>query len=519
MRAGLGAIAAATLLALAGLGQPAHSDDQRDLKARTAGATISWAAENGRLRQVLEAFPKGGDIHTHLRGAVYAESWLDWAAEDGLCVDTSIPAIKFREGADCAASGWMTADAARLDKDVRHDLINALSTRSYVPTSGWSGHDQFFATFDRINVNAARLGDQLAEVADRAGRQNVLYLEIMETIVLPELFPLLADVKLSGDMAADYKTLIAGPFGKAMPGLVASVRKQIADAMARKDQLLGCGTDAAKPGCDVEIRLLHQVIREMSPALVYGQFILGWQVMQEEPMVVGANLVAPEDGYIALRDYSLHMHMIDWLYRNKGARNISLHAGELAIGLVDPKELTFHIREAIDLGHAKRIGHGVAVAYEDNSAELLEHMAKEGIMVEINLTSNDTILGISGRDHPLALYRDMDVPYALSTDDEGVSRIDLTHEYVRYWRTYKVPYFEMRHASRNALTYSFLPGESLWKSAPCEKDVAEGAAAGADCSAFLKTSEKARLQWKLEERFRAFEDEQRIPRRKTTSFN
>ena len=31
--------------------------------------------------------PKGGDLHNHLSGGIYAESWIDFAAEDGLCVD------------------------------------------------------------------------------------------------------------------------------------------------------------------------------------------------------------------------------------------------------------------------------------------------------------------------------------------------------------------------------------------------------------------------------------------------
>ena len=52
-------------------------------------------------------------------------------------------------------------------------------------------------------------------------------------------------------------------------------------------------------------------------------------------------------------------------------------------------------------------------------------------MVEINLTSNDVILGIKDTDHPLRAYMAAHVPWALSTDDEGVSRIDLTHEYVK----------------------------------------------------------------------------------------
>ena len=62
------------------------------------------------------------------------------------------------------------------------------------------------------------------------------------------------------------------------------------------------------------------------------------------------------------------------------------------------------------------------------------------MLVEVNLTSNDVILGIKGADHPLPLYRKYGVPVTLSTDDEGVSRIDLTHEYVRAAMTYPLTY-------------------------------------------------------------------------------
>jgi len=73
----------------------------------------------------------------------------------------------------------------------------------------------------------------------------------------------------------------------------------------------------------------------------------------------------------------------------------------------------------------------VAVMYEDDANALLHEMAEKHVMVEINLTSNDVILGVKGKDHPLASYRAAHVPVALSTDDEGVSRIDITNEYER----------------------------------------------------------------------------------------
>ena len=45
------------------------------------------------LRAFLDQFPKGADLHVHLSGAVYAETFIREAGEDGLCVDSS--ALRF----------------------------------------------------------------------------------------------------------------------------------------------------------------------------------------------------------------------------------------------------------------------------------------------------------------------------------------------------------------------------------------------------------------------------------------
>ena len=516
MRTWLIAIVCGALFATGAVAEPQESAHK---KMRMTGAALEWASENGRLRPAMEAFPKGGDLHNHLAGAIYAETWLDWAAEDGICADMSVPALRFPEvGKTCEESGWFAAGAARADADMRREIINSLSNRSYVPTLDWSGHADFFATFGRTVSSPKRFGDKLAIVAKRAAQQNTLYLELMETIVFGELFPLVGGIELTGDVAADYQTLMASPFGAKIPEFVRKIRTEIEQANAKKSDLLGCDVDPAAVGCDIEIRFIHQVIREFKPSLVYAQIMLGWAAMDQIDDVVAINLVAPEDGFIALRDYSYHMRMIDHLYQAEGERNVTLHAGELWKGLVRPKQLRFHIREAIELGHAKRIGHGIDIAYEDNSEQLAKKMATEGIMVEINLTSNDTILGVSGADHPLGLYRDLDVPYAISTDDEGVSRGDLTHEYMRLYTSYDIPYQEMKYASRNSLRYSFLPGDSIWRNKDCAAALKDAGTPDVACKRFIKASKKAQLEWELELRFRDYENTLRIPKRKRKTF-
>jgi adenosine deaminase len=169
---------------------------------------------------------------------------------------------------------------------------------------------------------------------------------------------------------------------------------------------------------------------------------------------------------------------------------------------------------AVEEGHAERIGHGVDVMYEDQPGELMKEMADRHVMVEVNLTSNDVILNVKGNDHPFMLYRKAGVPVALSTDDEGVSRIDLTHEYVRAADTYPLSYHDLKLMVRTSIEHSFLPGDSLFERvtpekletpvAACRRQLGAETPAGV-CATLVQGSEKAQQEWELEHRFHVFE--------------
>ena len=106
------------------------------------------------------------------------------------------------------------------------------------------------------------------------------------------------------------------------------------------------------------------------------------------------------------------------------------------------------------------------------------------------------------------------MPFHLSTDDEGVSRIDLTNEYVRAGTDQHLDYRALKQSARASLEHSFLHGESLW-SAPdtftvaqrgCALPVRGSDAPGVSCETVFQTSEKARQQWELERRFALYEE-------------
>jgi adenosine deaminase len=528
---------------LVGLGGPGFGQKAVARAAETAGevrAERAMAAAKSHgplaLHVFLERMPKGADLHMHLSGAVYAETFVQDAVEDGLCVDPA--KMAFVRGGDGCGAGMVPAAKALTDQHLYDGLVDSFSMRAFVPTPGKDGHDQFFDTFDRFGGTAKRhKGEWLDEVATRAARQNEQYLEIMETPSFSKAAALGYKLGWPGKMTPETTAASSAPedaTGASRAELeslrekllagglreeVATDRAEFADMLAERNRIERCGTAEAAPGCSVEIRFLYQVLRAFPPQQVFAQTLLAFEVASAEaasghPNVVGLNFVQPEDAYLAMTEYHRQMLMLDYLHSVYPGVHITLHAGELAPGMVPPAGLGFHVWEAVELGHAERIGHGVDVMYEKDAEGLLREMAARHVMVEVNLTSNDVILGISGNWHSLPSYLAAGVPVALSTDDEGVSRIDLTHEYARAATEFHLGYGELKRMARTSIEHSFLPGESLWADpvgfarvvGPCAKDRVGAEAPGKGCAAFLAGSVRAKEEWELERRFGLFEE-------------
>jgi adenosine deaminase len=469
------------------------------------------------LHEFLARMPKGADLHSHLTGAVYAETWIRDGAEDGLCVDVRSLSF-FQTQANTRSippepvcgEGHVAASHAFDDQHLYDSLIDSFSMRSFVPSAGVSGHDHFFGTFSRFGgINKKHTGEWLDEVSARAAAQNEQYLELMDTPPFGHTIQIANEIGWQDDLAKFRQALL----DRGLRDDVAVARSHWDEAEALRSQRQHCGQPEASPGCGVEIRFLYQVLRGFPKQQVFAQALLGFEVVSADPRVPGINFVMPEDGYTSMTDYALHMRMIDFLHGLYPKVHITLHAGEIAPGLVTREGLCCHVRLAVEEAHAERIGHGVDVMYEDRPNELLKEMAAKHVMVEINLTSNDLILGVAGNAHPFPLYRKFGVPVAFSTDDEGVSRIDLTREYVRAVQTYGLRYSDLKKMVRTGLEHSFLPGPSLWKkqddylqvNAACSGEVIGAEKPTSSCATFLKSSEKAHQQWELERRFHAFE--------------
>lgn len=440
----------------------------------TAAHFDALQADHSRMRAFLRRMPKGGDLHTHLSGAVYAERYVAWAIRDGLCLRRSdmtlmAPPAGAAQGQPCGddPSAIPVSDAVSgRNGQTNYDLlINALSTRWFLPSPEVpSGHDQFFSTFSKFNAatggdNWDKTAQSIAEMTVDQLRQYdaeaVHYVEFMATFFEGEQRQQMAQaIAQQTEPAAMLEALER----QGLADLVTARAQQLTDLMSRIETLRGCGADRLKPGCGVTFRFIAQINRNSAPAEVFAQTALATALVRKAPhIVVGINYVGPEDYRISLRDYRAHMRWIRFLAKDDVP--VALHAGELWMGLVPPPDLEFHIRDAVETAGARRIGHGTAVVFERDMDGLLAEMRRRGVTIEIALTSSDVILGVRGKEHPIAMYLAAGVPVVLATDDAGVSRIDLGNEYYRAARDHGLDYRRLKAIARNAIAHSFLGGD------------------------------------------------------------
>jgi adenosine deaminase len=468
------------------------------------------------LAAFLRAVPKGGDLHNHLTGAVYAETYLDWAKADGDCINSTTYAAVYSSGCGSTTQPVPTEGTSFYDQ-----IVAAWSMQGFVAGTQ-NGHDHFFATFGKYGaVAGAHRDDDLADVATRAADENELYVETMFNLG-KNVGTLAASVwsgtLTAGDLPTFYDQLTASAgFATAVTNDVAVVNQ----AATGYRSVLGCSGATPPPACGVSMRFVAQVSRTGANDTIFGQLVSAYEMAAKTGGIVALNLSSPEDDATSLKNYALHMAMLDFLSKKytttgKSPLHVTLHAGELTAQFLPAgsTDNTFHIRDAVEIGHAERIGHGIDILSETDPNGLMDEMHAKGVLVEVCLSSNDQILGVKGAAHPLAQYLQHGVPVALATDDQGVSRSSMAGEYLKAALDQHLSYRQLKTIARDSLEHSFLPGPSLWTAVTTAQPVAAcaptdtmgiGDPANTTCQAFLAGSERARTQWELERRFRAFE--------------
>jgi len=412
-----------------------------------------------KLNLFMTRMPKGGDIHHHFSGTIYVETYLDWIKEKGWFIDEC--KLKIIQSADMATEN---CDALTVDELLNNDeryrkLLTIWSDKDFDNHF----HEQpapdtnFFSTFGYFGAISDQYPNKgMTIIKNRAIAENVAYIETMYKSTGLYYNKLMDEQAQQG-----FTQRLRATTSQAE---VDAVLKELTDVFSKKavfkqdiDTFIN-RVNAAHQNIDNDdftMRYQTYTVRVQNPVQVYLELLSGFAATEQSPLLVGVNIVAPENHHVSMNDYTLHMRMYNYLNRLYPSVNRALHAGELTLGMVRPEGLLFHIEQALDIAGAQRIGHGIDIPYETNSLQTLEKL-KNNAAVEINLTSNEFILGVSGNAHPYLIYEEFGVPMVISTDDSGVSRNNLTNEYVLLASRYQPSYAQVKEYVYNSIKFSFM---------------------------------------------------------------
>jgi len=420
------------------------------------------------LTAFFTQMPKGGDLHNHFSGSVYAETYISYVVDKDFVINLQTLEVR-KEAPETAISGtW--AHFSELNKNgtlaaYKQKLVQKWSVKDYNGVS-YPSDLQFFETFPAFNIalkSEGQVEKGLLELKERAIKENVSYIETMFTsIPCSNLNGIDTNWSIQLEQAQNNRdeSYAAAILGKMYRWTEDNNAK--ACAAEFNEKVAAMHSKLHIDDSTFTMRYQNYVVRVVPPADVFKALLVAFESANTSPLIVGVNIVAPENNEVSMLDYWLHMQMFKFCHSKFPNVKYSMHAGELTLGMVKPEELTWHINAAVRMAGANRIGHGVDMPYEHNCYGLLEYMAKKKIPIEINLYSNEFILKVKDDAHPFEMYKEFNVPIVISSDDAGVLRSNLSEQYVLLAKRYKdVTYQDVKKYVYNSIDYSFIKENSV----------------------------------------------------------
>ena len=444
-----------------------YSVSLADIKQENAYKTANFyqylLAESSPQTSLLTLFfnkmPKGGDIHHHYAGAIYAETYLEWVAKKGWFIDKcTFRVVKVFDKQNKLCPVLTVAELINDDTSYRKLLLLWSSKDFYNHQHQTLPPDaNFFNTFAYfIGISSEYIDLGVNIIKKRAKQENVAYIETM--LERPGINN--KDYFSESEARRYNKALSQATTQKATNKILNSIIRRLTSTENFNNTIDSFVSQVDKYHIDIDdddfiMRYQTYAVRVLPPLQVFLDLFSGYLVVIKSPLFVGVNIVAPENNTLALEHYMLHMRMYNFLKAKYPNVNRALHAGELTLGMVRPEDLKFHIKQALDIAGAQRIGHGTDIVYEDDNLATLEKL-KQNAAVEISLASSEFILGIKDNAHPYIIYAHYGVPIVIATDDSGVLRDNLSYQYVLLATRYKPSYATIKDYVYNSIKYSFL---------------------------------------------------------------
>jgi len=434
------------------------------------------------LKKFVTNMPLGADLHCHVSGAVATEQLVKLAQEQQYCINDRFVISKPIAGS-CPNANFTNVflrSAANQKK-----TLEAWSMQNFVPNKDEDNKTHFFDAFKKFSLVAhENQVEVITTIINDAHSQYIQYLELMlgmhgeiPKVALPAENHAIADVLNNPEYTKYIQDNIA-------------YFANLKNAIKTKTPWLGN---------DVDVAWILEIKRNQPFEHFWINAVLAFAITDKVHDIVAINMVEPEYALIASQDYVKQIKLLEILHLYFPKVKIVMHAGELPVDVAQHSSVD-HIATVLEYLQPLRIGHGAVIAYEKNQEKTIANMAQQSIPIEINLSSNEKILGIKGSQHPLKTYIKKQVPVVISSDNPGISKSNLSAEYLKALNEHKISLADLIQANRNSLTYSLLSGKSLWKDSKKAIPVNDCQFFKSNqCIRFIANNPKAYQQWLLEE--------------------
>ncbi len=413
-----------------------------------------------QLTAFFAGMPKGGDLHHHFSGSAWPDYLLAKAIKEDYWVELNSYTVAKNAG---KTGSWKKFSEVTDLNTLKTAILQQWSVKNYHPALGPS-ENIFFDSFGKFDaIMDASVPDALLELKRRAKAENLSYIE---TQFIRPKFPV--KIMDSDNLNSRLRTAASQKDTNQIYSIFTDLIRQF-DAGGAADTAAAFNARISEQHKQLQLdddsftlRYQNFVLRFMEPVELFKHLYVNFISADKSPLIVGVNIVSPEHGDVSMQDYWLHMAMYNFLHKKFPWVKYAMHAGELTSGLVAPEELTWHINEAVRFAGANRIGHGVDMAWEKNSRSLLAYMKQQSVAVEINLSSNEFILGVKEDRHPISLYYKAGVPITISTDDAGILRTSITQQYVLLAKRYPfLSYKDIKGMVYNSISHSFIEEDRI----------------------------------------------------------
>jgi adenosine deaminase CECR1 len=396
---------------------------------------IKKTAPPKALYRLLQALPKGADLHQHFNHSNLAEDWLRLATDPRVVQGNGFY-TRLRPR-DCPSVPPLSGVRFHNVQRSTYERLPPCRKEEYVPLAALSPSEQAewlsALRIDRPGEGREEFFEQLGPRIGELGRGGNLASAM-----------LLENLRRFGREGLRYAEIqIAGPRFLTAAGEPLEVEQAV---QVLRRAVTGGGAQAGSQTGGVTARFIAIAVRSSADAEAQLERAAAL-VARHRDLWVGVGFAGREQD-----DRGHPLRFLETFRRVRqrhGNIPLSLHAGEsTAPGT--------QVRDSLLLG-ARRIGHGVNLLSDPQTLLL---MRGGGYLVEINLISNQLLEYVTDvRQHPFAEYLRLGIPVCLNTDDRGAWDSNMTDEYFTAVTAFDLRWDELVKLGRDSLEHSFADSE------------------------------------------------------------